>query len=198
MNALTRRAAACASVLLWVTGIPGHTGPAAEIAVDWPRVLGGEVIVQTVQTRDGVPGVRAVFAVTAPRERIWAVLLDYGNFPKIFEGIAKMHVLSQDERGAVIEYWVDAVVRDYHYVLARAYEAPGRRLTWKRTAGDLERIEGSWEILDAPRPGVHLLVYESFVKVGGVVPSRVVRWPAMARAREMGERLRAWIERKSP
>ena len=183
--------------MLWVIGIPVLAGSAAELAVDWPRVLGGEVIVEPVETNDGVPGVRAVFAVVAPRERIWAVLLDYDNFPKIFEGISKMQVLSQDEGGAVIEYWIDAVVRDYHYVLSRVYEAPGRRVTWKRTAGDLERIEGSWEILDTPRPGVHLLVYESFVKVGGVVPSRVVRWRAMARARDMGERLRSWIERKS-
>jgi hypothetical protein len=77
--------------------------------------------------------------------------------------------------------------------LYRHYEKPGWRLTWRRLSGDLQRIEGSWEVRETPQPGVHLLVYESYVQVGGMMPTALIRWGAMQKAREMGQRLRQWI-----
>jgi hypothetical protein len=121
------------------------------------------------------------------------VLLDYKHFPDIFPAIDNMRVLEHDAQGATVEFWVDAVLRKYHYVVYRHYAQPGWRLTWRRLAGDLQRIEGSWEIRQTPHPGLYLLVYESYVQVGGIVPTSLVRWGAMRTAREMGQRLRQWI-----
>ena len=171
-------------------------GPAVVGGVDWETLLAGEVVVETVQHPDGFSGLRASFTVAAGRERIWAVLVDYANFPKLFPDIQKMRLLAQDQDGAQVEFWVNAIVAHYHYVLSRRYEEPGRRLTWTRIAGDLKRIEGNWEIRDTPRPGVHVLVYESYVDIGGVVPAALVRLEARRKAREMGERLRHWIEER--
>jgi hypothetical protein len=162
--------------------------------VDWNTLFTGEVVVKTAQHPDGFSGVRALFTVAAARQRIWAALTDYTNFRAIFPDIHKMHVLAQDQRGARVEYWVNAIVAHYHYVLYRRYDAPGQRLTWTQIAGDLKRIEGSWEIRDTPRPEVHLLVYESFVDIGGVIPVALVRLEAMRKTRQMSERLRNWIE----
>jgi len=61
-------------------------------------------------------------------------------------------------------------------------------------AGDLQRIEGSWEIRDTERAGVYLVVYESYVEVGGLVPTAWVRRGVMARTQSMATRLRDWIE----
>ena len=77
---------------------------------DWAALFAGDVVVEAVKRPDGVPGLRASFAVAAPRERIWAVLLDYANFPKIFPGIRDMRVLTHDQHGAQVEYWVNAVL----------------------------------------------------------------------------------------
>jgi len=161
---------------------------------DWTLLFAGDVVVEPVKHPDGISGLRASFAVAAPRERIWAVLLDYANFPKIFPDIHDLRVLTHDPQGDQVEYWVNAVVSKYHYVLYRHYDEPGRRLTWTRVAGDLKRIEGSWEIHDTPRSDVQMLVYESYIDIGGVVPKALVRMEAMRKAREMGERLRSWIE----
>jgi ribosome-associated toxin RatA of RatAB toxin-antitoxin module len=161
---------------------------------DWAVLFAGDVVVEAVKRPDGIPGLRASFAVAAPRERIWAVLLDYANFPKIFPDIHALRVLTHDPQGDQVEYWVNAVVSKYHYVLYRHYDDPGRRLTWTRVAGDLKRMEGSWEIHDTPRSDVQMLVYESYIDIGGVVPKALVRMEAMRKAREMGERLRSWIE----
>ena len=182
----------CAALLM--VGALIASGPAVVGGVDWDTLLAGEVIVEPVQHPDGFSGLRASFTVAATRERIWAVLIDYANFPKLFPDIHKMRVLAQDQDGAQVEYWVNAVLTQYHYVLYRRYDEPGRRLTWTRLAGDLKRIEGSWEIRDTPRPDVHLLVYESYADIGGVIPKALVRMEAMRKLREMGLRLRSWME----
>jgi hypothetical protein len=168
----------------------------AQHSTDWERILGGEVIVNAVQKNDGLSGVRAMFTVTAAREQIWAVLLDYENFQQIFYGIEKIKVQEQHASGAQVEFWIDAVLKKYHYVLYRHYEQPGWRLTWQQIAGDLKRIEGSWEIRETPQSGVHMLIYESYVDIGGIVPRAWVQGGALRRARDMGERLRQWIERQ--
>ena len=163
-------------------------------SVDWNALFAGDVAVEAVKHPDGISGLRASFAISASRERIWTVLLDYANFPKIFHGIHTMRVLAHDQQGARVEYWVNAILSKYHYVLYRRYDEPGRRLTWTRIAGDLKRMEGSWEIRDTPRADVQMLVYESYVDIGGIIPVALVRVEAMRRVREMGERLRSWIE----
>jgi ribosome-associated toxin RatA of RatAB toxin-antitoxin module len=178
---------------LLILGMLFVTGTTAADS-DWAALLGGEVIVEAVKRPDGISGLRALFAVAAPRERIWAVLLDYANFPRIFPNIHNMRVLTHDQQGAQVEYWVNAVISKYHYVLYRHYDEPGRRLTWTRVTGDLKRMEGSWEIRDTPRSDVQMLVYESYIDIDSVVPKALLRMEAMRRAREMGERLRNWIE----
>jgi hypothetical protein len=173
-----------------------YSALADDANIDWSKIFDGDVIVEAVQNREGIPGVRALFVVSASRERIWGVLLDYDNFSEIFAGIDKIKVLEQDEHGAHVEFWIDAILKNYHYVLYRHYEKRGRRLTWKQISGDLKSIEGSWEIRDTSRSGIHLLVYESYVEVAGVIPTSLVRWTAMRKAHEMGERLRHWIENR--
>jgi Polyketide cyclase / dehydrase and lipid transport len=168
---------------------------AADDKLDWQALFQGEVLVEAIENGAGLPGLRAMFVVPASRERIWAVLLDYEHFPDIFAGIDKIQVLAHDAFGATIAFWIDAMVKKYHYVVYRHYEKPGWRLTWRRLAGDLQRLEGSWEIRDTSERGVHLLVYESYVQVGGIIPTSLVRRSAMQKAREMGQRLRQWIAR---
>src|SRR4030095_15809179 len=124
---------------------------------DWAALFAGEVVVEAVNRPAGVPGLRASFAVAAPRERIWAVLLDYANFPKIFPDIHDMRVLTHDQQGAQVEYWVNAVLSKNHNVLYRDYDQPGRRWVCTRVSGDLKRMEGSWEIPDTPRSDVQML-----------------------------------------
>jgi len=169
-------------------------GAALANSPDWQALFAGEVMIDTVQHLDDMSGLRALFTIAATREHIWTTLIDYDNFPKIFPDIQKVRVLEQDQHGAQVEFWIDAMLSTYHYVLQRRYAEPRRRLTWTRVAGDLKRIEGSWEIRDTPRSGIHMLVYESYVDVGGLAPAFIVRMEATRRIRQMSERLRSWIE----
>ncbi len=186
-----KRQLLCALVLLTVL-FP--TAPTARAEVDWDRMFGREVVVEKIKNSEGRRGVRSSFAINASREEIWAKLVDYERFEEVFQGIRKMRVLEQDNSGAKLEFWIDAGPRDFHYVLYRHYEKPGVRLTWKRVSGDLKQIEGSWEIHNTPRLDVKLLTYESYVEIGGIVPTWLVQTGAIRKAREMAVRLRTLIE----
>ena len=161
---------------------------------DWDALGQGQVIVESVEDMKGIPGIRASFLVKAEREIIWATLIDYENFPKFFDGIDNMRVLDSDERGARVEFWVDAVVIDLNYILYRDYQHPGYLLTWKRESGDMKDIHGSWQILDTGIDGSKLLVYESFVDIGFSVVTWSIRLGAKKKAESMGHKLRDWIE----
>ena len=152
-----------------------------------------DIQVEPVESVSGVPGVRLTFTIEAPREAIWQALVDYDNFRQIFRGIKSMSVLDEDEHGATVEFWVDAVLRELYYVLYRRYEQVGRHLTWRRLRGDMRVITGSWDLRATSHPGLTLVVYESYVDVGSGLITWAVRRGAMSRAVEMAERLRAWV-----
>lgn len=162
--------------------------------VDWPRLFQGEILVTDRRNDAGVRGIRAMFTVSAPREHIWMTLVDYKNFPRMFPGIKELKVLEQDREGAMLWFHTPVAMINYRYVLQRRYVKPGRRLTWTRVSGSFQSIDGSWTIRDTPRAGVYLMVYESYVRVGTLVPVKLVVQGAKRRARRTGEELRAWIE----
>ena len=180
-------------LLLLMTSLLGPR-PASADTPDWQALLAGQIIVESQGHPEGFPGVRASFTVAATLQRIWAVLLDYPNFPKIFHNVKTLRVLSEDKQGAKLAYQVDGILSTYSYVLSRRYDEPERRLTWTRLSGDLKHVEGSWEIRDTPRPELRLLIYELYVDLGSFIPQSMVRSEVMRQTHEMGERLRAWIE----
>ena len=185
--------------LLWLLLVcTGLVLPSAAAAprVNWETLFAGDVLVDVVHRADGVAGLRSLFTVAASRERIWSVLLDYDNFPQIFHGVKRLKVLESDKHRARVEYWIDAILATYHYIALREYPEPGHKVTWMRLSGDFKRLEGSWEIQETPRPGVHMLAYESYMEVDSIIPEALIRLEAIRRTREMGEHLRRWIEKR--
>ena len=148
---------------------------------------------ESIESIDDLPDVKASFVVNTQSEAIWTALIDYANFTQIFKEMDKVQVLEQNEQGARVEFWLSLFLMQYHYVLDRRYEIPGQKLSWRRVSGDLKRIEGTWEIKQTPRRDVQLVVYESYVDPGGIIPSAVVRWRSLGKARGMAQRLRKWI-----
>lgn len=180
-----------ALVALYASGAEGQYA-----SIDWVALNRGEVIIEEVTTVAGVPGVRAHFTVMASREEIWSTLLDYENFPIFFKGVKKLKVLEQNEKGARVEFWVNAVLMDLNYILYRDYAKPNYRLTWHRVAGDLDDIHGSWQILETENPEKKLIIYESYVDIGFSMITWAIRQGAKRKAEAMSYRLRGWLESK--
>ena len=157
-------------------------------------ILAGNIIVKESNNENGVPGLIAAFSVSSTRENIWNALIDYENFTKIFRGVNRLKVIRKDNNGALVEFWVDAVLSDLNYTLYRKYDIPNFKLSWSRESGDLKVIEGSWEIVDLSTDANKIIVYSSYVEVGRLIPTKLVRWGAMRKAEEMCINLREWIE----
>jgi len=172
---------------LWVKG------SVCSQELDWDSLNRGQIIVEDATNIQDVHGLRAYFIVEASAERVWDVLTDYENFAEVFKGIDKVTVLSENKHGAKVEFWVSVIFKKSHYVLHRKYEKPNELLTWKRASGDLKVIEGSWEIKTLPDSENVMLIYSSFVDIGGIIPTRLVRWHAKREVSNMAERLRSWL-----
>lgn len=161
---------------------------------DKSQVLTGNIVIKEAKNKDGIPGLIAAFSINSNLKDIWTVFVDYENFTQVFSDVKRLKVLKQDEEGAVIEFWVDAGLSDLNYVLYRKYDIPFRKLTWVRKSGDLQLIEGAWEIFDLPSENKKMVVYSSFVEVGSFLPTKLVRWVAMKKAKKMCIRIRDWVE----
>jgi ribosome-associated toxin RatA of RatAB toxin-antitoxin module len=190
--AMRRLISILSCVMSWHLLLQGITTASAD--VDWERLFKGDVIVESVRNEEGLSGLKVLMTVQSSRRQIWQLLTDYENFRHLFKHIKKLKVLEQDKQGAYVEFWVDAVITKYHYILYRRYEKPLRRISWQRVAGDLQRIEGSWEIHDTPRPEAKLLIYESYIGLESAIPRSLIRMGAMRRARAMGWHLRQMLE----
>ncbi len=180
--------------LLWRPAI------AEEQPLDWSKLFARDVVTEAIKTIDNIPGVKASFCVKSTPERIWAVLTGYGNFPKIYKGLKKANVLMSSNDGAEVEYlylvhFLGIFNKQLDYVISDQYSPSHRRIVWKRVSGDLERIEGSWEIIDTQRDGTYLLEYCSYVKLPWYVPEIFVRSKAMNQVKEMANAVRTWMEK---
>lgn len=180
--------------LLWSPAI------AEEKPLDWNKLFARDVVTEVIKTIDNVPGIKASFCVNSTPERIWSVLTSYSYFPKIYRGLKKANVRKSNEAGAEVEYsylvnFLGIFNKELDYVISDQYSSSHRRIEWERISGDLERIEGSWEIIDTRRNGTYLLEYCSYVKPPWYIPKSLVQSRAMKEVKEMANSIRNWIER---
>lgn len=152
-------------MLLLSTAFVPASGAAAEMSLN----------IEDVTNDLGVKGLRATFQLHASRAAIWDLLTDYDRFTETFKRIHSLEVLNEDDRGARVHFNIKVLFLSFDYTLQRDYERPLERLTWHRTAGDFRQITGSWEILQGPEEGIHIVIFESFVDVGYLIPTAMVR-----------------------
>jgi hypothetical protein len=181
--------------LAWSSAIAGDMAP--------DRTKHGEedVVIEVVKTSDNVPGIKASFCVKSTPERIWSVLTGYHDFPKIYKGLNKTDVLVATNAGAKVGYrysinFLGVFNREINMVLSDQYSASHRRIVWESVAGDIERLEGSWDILDTQQKGTCLLVYHSYAKAPWYVPASLVRFRVMNEVHDMVRAIRTWVEKK--
>jgi len=157
------------------------------------NLLKGEILVEKIRDSDGMPGIRAIFTISASREEIWGMLTDYENFSNIYGGIDSVLILNENEDGAWVKIFQDIRIKKIQFTLERRYLNPGHRLEWCRVSGDLKVVKGSWDILESPEDELNLVVYTSYFKYGGIIPTRLSRNWAMDEVRNMALSARLWI-----
>lgn len=164
---------------------------AAAIAPGEGAATEESILIEHVTNDRGVHGLRATFQLQASRDAIWTLLTDYDRFMETFKGLRGVKILDEDERGARVRYKIKAWILNFEYTLQRDYVRPYELITWRRTGGDFRLISGAWMILPGPREDQHEIVYESYVDVGFLVPTALVRNRAAQELEKTIQRMRA-------
>lgn len=170
-------------LLLYLALVPG-TGATAEESLN----------IEDVTNDKGVKGLRATFQLTASREAIWELLTDYDRYTETFTGIRSLEVISEDNLGARVRFKIKVAFLSFDYTLQRDYVRPYELITWRRTDGDFRDLSGSWGIIPGPAEGIQEVIYESFVDVGFLVPTALVRDGAARELEKTVTRMRARLE----
>jgi ribosome-associated toxin RatA of RatAB toxin-antitoxin module len=118
----------------------------------------------------------------APIERCWALVEDVAIAPEWQGGLERMDVVEQDDHGRVLiaDALSDAKLRKVRTRVRFTYDGP-TRLSWKMIEGELESMEGSWELEDLGG-GRTRITYNVAVDPGGHIP-RLIRGPIESAAR---------------
>jgi ribosome-associated toxin RatA of RatAB toxin-antitoxin module len=167
-----------------------HTAAILAVAVLAAATSADAPVVKELVERD-VKGLSAVFVVDAPPDRIIEVLWDVAAFPKIFPDIKKMDVLARSPSQIDVRFTVDATLAEPTYTLRRTLDAAQRRITWINIAGDVRHIHGSWSVRPLDDGARSEVTYTSFVDVGRIVPTALVRDLAIGKVEAMAKRVRA-------
>lgn len=87
--------------------------------------------------------------IDAPIDACWAVVEDVASAPDWQGGLARMEVVERDPEGrvAVGDALSDLKLRKVRTLTRFTYEGP-TRLSWKMLEGDLDFMEGYWELED--------------------------------------------------
>lgn len=120
--------------------------------------------------------IEAVIDIPAPLERVYAIVTDCPNAPKVFNGVTSCRIVSAEANGKadVREFLINwsRLLPTVRSVFRSQYDPP-RGIVFNRTDGDLKQLKGEWRF--EARPNGMRLHYAAAIAVGLPVPSALVR-----------------------
>ena len=111
----------------------------------------------------------------AEPSRCFEAVSAFETYPDWMPAFTSVRVLERDEqdRGEVVEFRIDAKLREVRYVLRHHFDVPNR-ISWDYLEGDAKSIDGEWRFEEAEM-GRTLCTYRVSFDVGGFVPASVKR-----------------------
>jgi uncharacterized membrane protein len=107
--------------------------------------------------------------IDAPIDAVWSIVEDVAGWPSWQATLGSLDILERDGEGraslCAVEF--DAKVTKIKMKLACGY-SPATQMTFKRVAGDLSALSGSWRLEDLGG-GRTKATYQLDVKPGGVL-----------------------------
>ena len=99
----------------------------------------------------------------------------FDTYPEWMPAFTSVRVLERDEqgRGVLVEFRIDAKLREVRYVLRHRFDVP-ERISWDYVEGDAKDVDGEWRFEDAGDNRTRCTYRVSF-DVGGFVPGSVKR-----------------------
>lgn len=132
--------------------------------------------------------------IAAPAEAAFDAILDFESYPSWQRAMKEVRVLERDGEGrpSLVEFRVDAKLREVRYVLRYHLDRP-RRITWDYVEGDAKDVDGEYR-LEPDGRGATRVTYEIDVDVGMFVPGKLRKSLAEQGVRSSLEALKRRLE----
>ena len=113
--------------------------------------------------------------IDAEPSRCFDAVSAFETYPDWMPAFTSVRVLERDEqgRGVVVEFRIDAKLREVRYVLRHRFDVP-ERISWDYLEGDAKSIDGEWRF-EGAGAGRTRCTYSVSFDVGGFVPASVKR-----------------------
>lgn len=163
------------------------------------RVAAGDVVVRMDAGEAGAGNVVVMGRVDATWPRVWDVLTNQEDYPRIFREIRRMSYVREGIRGPVWradvtlpwplgDQWTEDEV-----VISRR----GRTVNWYHVGGTIRDNTGSWRLQPAA-DGATVVIYRNRFDPGVAwVPRWLMSWAVSHGIPKIVRDLRAFVERKS-
>jgi hypothetical protein len=139
-------------------------------------LAGGAVRKQVKYADSGGRGI-SIMDVAATPEQIWAVILDFGSYPKWIDQLSSCKVLSKSGQHIFVEFDLKVLGMGVQYWIDHTYNKEKGTLTWQldySKQSDLDDSTGYWLVYPAPdHPGFTRVEYTVDIRVSGWVPSSI-------------------------
>ncbi len=146
---------------------------------DEQRLASGEVIISvSPDPQASVAQIDATIDVAATPSKVWNVMLDCKRAEKFVRGLERCRILARDPSGAwdVREHvvsWI-ALFPQIRSVFRSDYILE-RKITFRRTEGDIDVLEGTWQLEPIRAGAATRLRYRARVGKDTIVPSVMIR-----------------------
>lgn len=132
--------------------------------------------------------------IRAAAARVFAVLIDYENYPQIFDMVQSVQVHARDEGVCSVSFSVDSLVH-IECTLRFVEDAPTSLRFTRTDANLLQHLTGSWTLIEEASSFGCTLEYALEVKLAGQIPRATENRLLTQRLPAMLEGLRVFIER---
>jgi ribosome-associated toxin RatA of RatAB toxin-antitoxin module len=116
--------------------------------------------------------------VHAPAERVWNILTDYENAPKVFPQLRKSEIVQSKGNIKVLKHQVQPTglggYQTYNYVVEVTEHAP-KSMEWHRISGDFKAVDGFWKLEPINDGHDTSVTYSSFVNGGFFIPQVLIK-----------------------
>ncbi len=111
--------------------------------------------------------------IPAPAQEAFALMCDFADYPRWQTAVSQANVLKKTERGSIVEFKVDLIVRKLRYVLDYHVQPESYLLEWNYLEGDIMNVGGEFR-LDVIDEKNCLAFYRLVAHPGFYVPSPLV------------------------
>ncbi len=114
--------------------------------------------------------------IKSPPDKVFQILADYDNAPKVFPQLKKSKLIQDHGTSKIVKHVLapSGIPGTYEYTVEVRESAP-HSLEWHRISGAFKQVDGYWKLEPLDGGRTTLVTYASYVDGGFLLPQPLVR-----------------------